>query len=350
MNPYQELEDSAFWKTAVLQPDLDSLNIYQSKFVITHEDKIATAGSCFAQHVARHLSKRNCNFIDVEPAPFTLPLSTQLKFGYSQYSARYGNIYTTRQLLQLAERAIKNSTAYDDGIWEKGGRFYDAYRPGVEPNGLRSPEEVHAHRNYHLIRVKKLFCEMDYFIFTLGLTETWEHRATSTIFPTCPGVIAGKYDKEQFRFVNLTQTDVVSDLISFINLIKGVNPDCRYIFTVSPIPLTATASGQHILVANNYSKSTLRSAAADIVNKNECTEYFPSYELVTNPVSRGIFYSENARGVRQFGVNVVMEQFFGAHPALDGKGISAQADDKLVNITADQDDVACEEALLGAFK
>ena len=60
------------------------------------------------------------------------------------YSARYGNIYTVRQLLQLAQEVAGNWTP-KNYIWEKNGRFFDALRPGIEPNGFNSRNKVIQH-------------------------------------------------------------------------------------------------------------------------------------------------------------------------------------------------------------
>ena len=57
-NPYLELSDKSFWKKAVVETTPDSLgSIYSKKFNISKLDNIATAGSCFAQHVSRGLKK-----------------------------------------------------------------------------------------------------------------------------------------------------------------------------------------------------------------------------------------------------------------------------------------------------
>ncbi len=178
------------------------LGIYRKKWEITYTETIATAGSCFAQHIGCHLKERGFQVADFEPAPKYLPPDRQAEFGFSMYSARYGNIYTTRQLLQLAKEAY--------GIWQSAetswqrddGMYVDCMRPAVEPSGLRTEEEVTAHRAYHLERVRSMFSAMDVFIFTMGLTETWIHRETGTVFPTALGTIAGRYDAATYGFKN----------------------------------------------------------------------------------------------------------------------------------------------------
>jgi len=170
-HPYNQLPPSAFWRTGVSQENPNALEeIYTKKYTIRRKTKIATSGSCFAQHIARHLLKRGYKVLDLEPPPPGLPAELHLKYGFSTYSARYGNIYTTRHLLQLAREAAEEWSPAD-WIWERDGRFYDAFRPSVEPRGLGSPDEVIAHRKYHIERTKQLFKELDLFIFTFGLTE-----------------------------------------------------------------------------------------------------------------------------------------------------------------------------------
>lgn len=50
------------------------------------------------------------------------------KFGYDMYSARYGNIYSARQLLQMLQRA-DGSFPREEACWETNSRFYDPFRP-----------------------------------------------------------------------------------------------------------------------------------------------------------------------------------------------------------------------------
>jgi hypothetical protein len=54
----------------------------------------------------------------------------------------------------------------------------------------------------------------------------------------------------------------------------------QMVVTVSPVPLSATFSGQDIVVANMESKSILRAAARALVDRHANVSYFPSYEMV----------------------------------------------------------------------
>ena len=85
------------------------------------------------------------------------------------------------------------------------------------------------------------------------------------------------------------------------------------LLTVSPVPLTATASDKHVLTATTYSKSVLRAVAGELYDRYADIDYFPSYEIVASPWSRGFFYESNMRSVNAGGVSVVMQTFLGEH-------------------------------------
>lgn len=344
MSPYTNLAPRAYWKTGV---GLRISDLYRKKFTISAEDQIATAGSCFAQHIARTLRAKGYPVIDAEPAPSGLVGATAQKFGYNLYSARYGNIYVIRQLLQLLQETRGKFTP-EDWIWERDGRYFDALRPGVEPMGLDSPDEVRAHRARHLQAVRRMVARMDVFVFTLGLTESWVHTASGTVYPTAPGTLAGTFDPDKYEFKNFTFNEIWDDFVAIRRILRRGKPNLRFMLTVSPVPLTATASDEHVLAATTYSKSVLRAVAGQLKQTFEDVDYFPSYELISSHVSRGLLYDDNLRTVSSRGVEAAMDAFLLEHNveiAAPPSGRSSDYDDD------DDDDnkVICEEMALEAY-
>src|SRR5262249_20799834 len=112
-----------------------------ARFTISRSDKIATAGSCFAQHITRHLRLAGCDILVAEPPHPLLSKGFAEELHYGQYSARYGNIYTARQLLQLFEQAVGEREIIEDFVAE-GAVAYDLLRPGIPPQGFSSVEEA----------------------------------------------------------------------------------------------------------------------------------------------------------------------------------------------------------------
>jgi len=292
--------------------------------------------------------------MDVEPPPHGMSPSSAMEFGYGIFSARYGNIYTARELRQLFEEACGRFSPADV-IWKKNDRYYDALRPSIEPFGLASRQAVVDMRAYHLRKVLSVLRTADIFIFTLGLTEAWVHGPSGTVYPTAPGTIAGAYDAAVHKFHNFDFEEVYGDLVSFFDLAREHNPEMRFLLTVSPVPLTATASGEHVLHATMYSKSVLRAVAGRLHQQYPYVDYFPSYEIITSALSRACFFEDNLRSVRAAGVAAVMDTFFGEHAAATPDPDAAPGTENHECMAASEkeakadEDVVCEEALLEAF-
>lgn len=263
-HPYKNQPERAFWRTSVAQRHYADLSDLWEPMPLLKSDKIATAGSCFAQHIGNNLANRGAVWMDMEPPPpIFATVSEARRWGYSVFSCRYGNIYTTRQLIQLFDEAFGNRKPLES-VWEKDGRFFDALRPSVDPVGQINPETVVTLRALHLAAVRKMFANLDVFVFTLGLTEGWELIEDGTMFPMAPGTLAGQYEPSRYTFHNLRQSEIREDLINFWERLRTVNSNARMLLTVSPVPLAATATQNHVLVATTYSKSVLRAVAGEL--------------------------------------------------------------------------------------
>lgn len=355
-NPYVGLPETAFWKRAVAAHNpLEISQLWQPKFPVARKRKVITAGSCFAQHFSRALVARGYGWLDAEPAPKLLSDDQALAFNYGIFSFRTGNIYTARMLLQWLIYAF-DDVAPPDEVWEKEGRFYDPLRPGIEPDGFASPEELMASRLSTLEAIRAAVLDADVFVFTMGLTECWRARDSGFEYAMCPGTMAGRFDPERHEFVNQRFVGIRRDMRSALKILRRVNPKLNVLLTVSPVPLTATASGEHVLTATSHSKSVLRAVAGEVAADFDHVDYFPSYEIITHPAYRGMFYAPNQRSVVPQGVNHVMESFFAcqhqAFPWLarqskrSGQGGGATT---AVARAASERAVKCDEEFLNAF-
>ncbi|HEV7279890.1 MAG TPA: GSCFA domain-containing protein [Pirellulaceae bacterium] len=310
-HPYKSLPDRAFWKRSVAGIEPSQIDpVGEVPFRIARTDKVATAGSCFAQHISRRLSESGYTFLVTEPAhPIADPADAQ-EFNYGVFTARYGNVYTARQLVQLLERAYGTFQPQEDAWEGEDGRLIDPFRPQIQPGGFRTQREYDVDRAKHLAAVREAFETADVFIFTLGLTEAWMSQEDGAVYPLCPGVAGGTFDESRYRFHNFTAAEVTVDLLRFIDELRRVNPAVRVVLTVSPVPLMATATDQHVLTATSYSKAVLRVAADQAVAARADVLYFPSYEIVMGTFARGAYFEGDLRSVTEAGVNHVMRTFF----------------------------------------
>lgn len=305
--PYHSFAPASRWKKAFSGAPL-SIQV-PKKFRIERYHKISTAGSCFAQHVANRLQRSGFNYYVAEDVPNFFPQEVRRSFNYGTFSARYGNVYTARQFSQLLKRAYGSFSPLDE-FWQHEGTFIDPLRPHIQPNGFASLEQYRTDKEQHLAAVRSIVEASDVFVFTMGLTEAWIDSRDGTVFPVCPGCGAGTFSPDIHAFHNFDYEEVVSDMREAIGVLNARNGGIKIILTVSPVPLDATASGDHVLTATTYSKSVLRAAAGKLAGSIENVFYFPSYEIITGPHARGAYYDDDLRTIRAEGVDHVMRIFF----------------------------------------
>lgn len=307
-NPYKEQPGRAFWARAVARPaSTDVTPIGQTSPIISKRTKVATAGSCFAQHVARAMVADGLNYYVAEPAPANVDRETAEKHGYGLFSARYGNIYSSRQLLQLFLRAFGEFEP-QEVAWAVKDGYVDPFRPNIGET-FETTDALVSARNAHLAKVREMFETLDVFVFTMGLTEGWIDLRDGAAFPVAPAAVSSNINPDIFDFKNSDYVNVHAEMIEFLVKLGRVNPSAQVILTVSPVPLIATYTNSDALSATTYSKAVLRAVASDLANGFDNVSYFPSYEIITGAHARGGYFSDDLRSVRPEGVDHVMRVF-----------------------------------------
>ena len=343
-HPYHAIPRYSRWKQGVgegVEPRemLAGLNFRG----LTQSDRVFSAGSCFASHVGTYLERSGITYVRTERRPSALAASPD-GLGYETFSARFGNIYTSRQFLQLLVRCTGNWAPEEDR-WRTGGGLVDPFRPGLKYLPA-SDDEFDAVTKSHLSATRAAIEAATVVIFTLGLTEAW-HANDGAVFPVCPGTVAGDFDPSRHHFTNLTVGDVASDLRQARSEISRVNPTARFVVTVSPVPLVATATGKHAAVASLESKSILRAAVAEAQRQDHDIEYFPSYELLMGWQTPPGCWERDMRTVTKFGLDYVMSTLLPDESSSAVERVAPEADaaalSKLVT------EVECEEAQYEKF-
>lgn len=309
-HPYLGLQDHQFWRRSVERvalPDLDP--VLAAPFRIAPTDKVATAGSCFAQHIARTLVAHGFHYLVTEHAP-DLPPDAQQARHYGMFSARFGNVYTARQLRQLLEMALGDAPSPQGLVWPReDGRWVDGLRPYIEPDGFDDEAQALASRQQMLACTSDMFQGCDVLVFTLGLTEAWHRTADGVVLPLAPGVASWFAPMDEFAFVNFSHEQVLADMRAFLWLLKSVNPKVRVVLTVSPVPLVATYEPRSVMASTAYSKAVLRTVAQELVNEFAWVAYFASYEVITAAPNAGKYFAADWRNVTPEGVAHVMGLF-----------------------------------------
>lgn len=314
-NPYAKQPDYTRWKRAVAGvPAAEVDPVVDVPFRIFPSDRVATAGSCFAQHVSRALVGAGFCYLVTEKGPGTTGATAE---GFGVYPARFGNVYTVRQLRQLFQRAYGLFEPLDVAWRTEAGHYLDPFRPRIQAEGFASEAALVEDREHHLASVRRMFEACDVLVFTLGLTEGWVSTRDGAVFPLAPGVTGAEGRDEWYRPVNFGVEEMSADLLAFVDDLRVVNSGVRLILTVSPVPLVATFEARHVLVSTVYSKSALRVVAEVVTRARDRIAYFPSYEIVTGPQSGNRFFAEDLREITPDGVDQVM-RIFSRHFLSDG--------------------------------
>ncbi|MFJ2651500.1 GSCFA domain-containing protein [Streptomyces sp. NPDC087420] len=316
MHPYESLPARSFWRSAVAEADLRHVaGLWTPAFTLGQDDPVLTAGSCFAGHLGPALLAEGMRWYDAEPAPPGLTEAESRARHYGRFSFRTGDIYTAAALRQWLTWAFAGEVPPEERtgpgeVWSEDGRHHDPFRPAVEPDGYATPDAVRDARRTTLAAIRDGVTRASCLIFTLGLTEAWLDRATGLTYAVCPGTVRGTFDAGRHVFHNFTFSEVHRDLSAAVALARRVNPGLRVLLTVSPVPLTATATGGHALTASTYSKSVLRAVAGQLAQELDHVDYFPSYEIVTGFPFGGTSFGPDLRSVTPEGVALVMRHFF----------------------------------------
>lgn len=348
-NPYRGLPDTCFWSRAMMSPAPGHIDPVVRSKTITSSDKVATMGSCFAQHLSRHIRTSGLNYYVAEEAPVGLTAAEAEAMNYGTFSARYGNVYTVRQAIQLFDRAFGYFRPIDD-VWETASGFVDAFRPQIQKTPFASPELARDAAKEHLTHVRSVFTQSNWLVFTLGLTEAWRSKVDGAIYPVAPGVAAGSFSEDRYEFINFSAAEVTADLSAFVERINSVNPHVNILLTVSPVPLVATYEKRHVWVSTTFSKAALRVAVDEVERKFENVIYFPSYEIINSPAAGGRYYEDDLRGVRSIGVKHVMRIFEKHFFEMSADALSSASDGVPFELGSAADIVCDEEIIEMALK
>ncbi|WP_341487095.1 GSCFA domain-containing protein [Pararhizobium sp. A13] len=220
-----------------------------SKFV-TKDTPIVAFGSCFAANISNYLHSRGYNVLT--------------KKDNRAYITRMGDgIVNTSAILQQFEWAWLNKAPEGD-LWHG----YKAQEFGYE-------ESVR-------LDTKALLDSAGLFVITLGLSEIWYDEVSGEVF--WRAVPKDKYDPSRHKFRVATHAETLANLEAIRSIIRKFRPDAHILFSVSPIPLTATFRPVSCLTADAVSKAIIRGALDEFLrnnDKDECLHYMPSYEAVT---------------------------------------------------------------------
>lgn len=241
--------EEAFARDEVI-PEYMVKGLMPGRPFIDKKQVIIAFGSCFADNIRKHLHKGGYNVANPHDD--------------AAYISKMGDgIVNTFAIRQQFEWAWLNKYPQVE-LWHG----YDGAAFGYD-------EAVR-------LKTRELLDQADVFIITLGVSEIWYDEPTGEVF--WRAVPLDKYDASRHKFRVSSHAENLENIKATYDLIRKQRPQATIIFTVSPIPLTATFRNMACYSANAVSKAILRSAIDEFIREVGDNDsrlfYFPSYEIV----------------------------------------------------------------------
>ena len=243
---------------------------------IDYNSKIILLGSCFSDNIGQKLRYHKFQSI---LNPFGIlfhpkAIETIIK------NALCKKEYTEKDLFFLNER------------WQS----FEAH----SKLSSSSKDEVIEELNKASAVINTALKSSSHIIITLGTSWVYRLLETDEIVANCHKVSQHKFKKELVSIVEINKS-----LSSIISLVRKVNPDINFIFTVSPI--------RHLkdgFIENQQSKSHLISALHQIIKNQENTFYFPSYEIMMDELRDYRYYKEDMIHPNDIAINYIWKKFY----------------------------------------
>jgi hypothetical protein len=247
---------------------------YQSP--IDYNSKILSLGSCFAENIGA-------------------------KFDYFKFQNTtnpFGIIFNSVSIEKLVNRIVNKIEFTENDVFYHNERWH-CYEVHSDLSHS-SKEEFLQNLNEILETIYQQITETTHCIITYGTSWIYKNKLSNEVVANCHKVPQNQFDKE------ILSTEIIQNSIeNTINLIQKVNPNCNFIFTISPV--------RHIkdgFVENQRSKAHLITAIQNLQFKTCNSQYFPSYEIMMDELRDYRFYANDMLHPSQIAIDYLWSKFF----------------------------------------
>lgn len=243
---------------------------------IDYNSKIVSLGSCFAVNMAE-------------------------KFEYYKFQNSvnpFGIIFNPVSIEKLIYRIVNQVFFTEKDIFFHNERWhcFEVHSDLSNANKEEFLENLNVILKLSLIQ---LF-QASHVIITFGTSWVYRNFESNTIVANCH-----KLPQNQFQKEILSVETIGNSIKNTIDLIQKINPDCNFIFTVSPV--------RHLkdgFVENQRSKSHLITAIHDVIKPQlPAVNYFPSYEIMMDELRDYRFYAEDMLHPSAVAIDYIWSKF-----------------------------------------
>lgn len=244
-------------------------------FQISYTENIGMFGSCFVENLFPKLQDAGFH-LDVNP---------------------FGVIYNPLSISQSLYQLLDNKKYTKDNLFQDRGIYHSFSHhsrfSGIEADAVR--DKINSQIEYSSAFLRKT----NVLIITFGTAYVYRLKPDGRIVANCH-----KQPDSFFLHYRLSIKEIVEEWTQLLAQIHLFNPDCKVLFTVSPI--RHWKNGAH---ENQLSKSTLLLAIDELTKTNQNCYYFPSYEILLDDLRDYRFYKEDMIHPSDQAIEYIWEKF-----------------------------------------
>ena len=250
--------------------------IPKSDFPMDYQSRILSLGSCFAENMGE-------------------------KFEYFKFQNLvnpFGIIFNPVSLEKLIRRAMRKEYFTEADIFYHNERW-NCYEVHSELSA--ADKDVFLQTLNQIVEMlERWLTEATHVILTLGTAWVYRNVESCEIVANCH-----KVPQKQFVKELLSVEDIQKSLVNIVALVRSVNKEAKFIFTVSPV--------RHIkdgFVENQQSKAHLLTALHQSFDfKTSEHSYFPSYEIMMDELRDYRFYAADMLHPSALAIQYIWERF-----------------------------------------
>ena len=259
--------------------------------LIDYSSQMVLLGSCFSEHIEK-------------------------KFGYFKFNSLsnpFGILFNPIAIEKAISQCV-NKRQYTDRDLMKHNEAWLSLDHHSSFNH-RNPETILKHINENITLGHQAILNASHIFITLGTSWVYKWKEDDRIAGNCH-----KIPQKHFRKELLGLKEIISSLRSIIKLIRSINSEAVFVFTVSPV--------RHLkdgFTENTLSKSLLHTAIHEL-KKEIDVSYFPAYEIMMDDLRDYRFYKSDLLHPNDMAVDYIWEIFKTSWISEDAKKIMADID------------------------
>jgi hypothetical protein len=244
-------------------------------FSITYNDTIALFGSCFSDNIGKQL----------------------IRFKFNSLSNPFGVLYNPAsvsnsiRLLFTKTRFIEEDLEHSNELWFS----YAHHSSFSNTHKAECLENI----NNNFLKAKEHIQNVNVVFLTLG--TTWIYRLAST-----NKIVANCHKQPSTHFIReyLEPPQVTEHLATAMAMLQEVNPQIRFVFTVSPIRHWKDGA-----IENQRSKASLILGIKELQQRFPNSYYFPSYEIFMDELRDYRYYASDMLHPSEFAIEYLWDRF-----------------------------------------